>query len=374
MQLFRFTVNEAAVTDASPDLEHIFLHSIPLLDVRAPVEVAKGSFPAATNIPLLDDQQRHDIGLRYAEQGQDAAIALGLEMATPTIREQRLTAWNDFIREHPDGYLFCFRGGLRSRTTQQWLQDAGVDYPLIPGGYKAMRRFLLERMYRLIAEGRIQVVSAPTGSGKTELIHAWPQSIDLEGLANHKGSAFGKAFTPQPSQIDWEHQFTIDWMHLRQATASPVLMEDESRLIGQVFLPPELQTLLASAPELRLQASLDERVQRLRRDYVQPIREHYQTTDPEQCAQHFTEHVQHNIGRIRKRLGGARHAAMHDAVPDAVQALLAHNDWAGFDSLIRQLLTDYYDPMYAYQQSRSSRPCAASGNHDELLHWLQHRS
>lgn len=362
----------AATERETPDLEQLFLAGTPLLDVRAPVEVAKGGFPNATNIPLLDDQQRHDIGLRYAEQGQDAAIELGLALATPGIRQQRLDAWSAFIEQHPDGYLFCFRGGLRSRTTQQWLHEIGIDYPLIPGGYKAIRRFLLERMQGLIAHSPARVLAGPTGSGKTEVIHAWPNSLDLEGLANHKGSAFGQAFSPQPSQIDWEHGFTIDWMRRAHARSAPVLLEDESRLIGRIFLPPELQTLLASAPEIALIAPMPERIERLRDDYVMPIVTHYQHQEqaPEQARTRIIDHIEHNLGRIRKRLGGARHSELTALVPVAVDELLGHNNWAGFDSLIEQLLTDYYDPMYRYQQGRSRRPQVFAGTHDEILDWL----
>lgn len=353
-----------------PDLRQLFLQATPLMDVRAPVEFHKGSFPAATNLPLLDDQQRHEIGLRYAEAGEDAAIALGLELATDDIRQQRLTAWSEFARANPNGYLYCFRGGLRSRTTQHWLRESGIDYPLIPGGYKAMRRFLLQEMHRLIAEGHILVVSAPTGSGKTELIKAWAQSVDLEGLANHKGSAFGHNFSAQPSQIDWEHSFTIDWMRRRAASDLPVLMEDEARLIGKVFLPPELQALLATAPELQLQVSMPDRVGQLRHDYVLPIIEHFQQVVPESPYSAISDHIQQHLGRIRKRLGGLRHQQLHDAVPNAVHALMENNDWGGFDDIILTLLTDYYDPMYAYQQSRSQRRTLATGDHAELLSWL----
>lgn len=360
----------AATDNGTPDLEQLFVSGTPLLDVRAPVEVAKGGFPNATNIPLLDDQQRHEIGLRYAEQGQDAAIELGLALATPEIRQQRLDAWTAFIEQHPTGYLFCFRGGLRSRTTQQWLRDTGIDYPLIPGGYKALRRFLLDRMHGLIAHSPARVLAGPTGSGKTEVIHAWLHSLDLEGLANHKGSAFGQAFSPQPSQIDWEHRFTIDWMRRTHDHSAPVLLEDESRLIGRIFLPPELQTLLACAPEIALVASMPERIERLRHDYVMPIVTHYQQQTPDQAEAAIIRHIEHTLNRIRKRLGGARHSELSALVPMAVNELLRQDNWAVFDGLIEQLLTDYYDPMYRYQQGRSRRPQAFAGTHDEVLDWL----
>ena len=126
--------------------QQLFLQDTPIMDVRAPVEFDKGAFPTSQNIPLLNDQQREAVGTCYKQKGQDAAISLGLELAIPEIREQRLTQWQQFITAHPEGYLYCFRGGLRSRTTQSWLKEQGIDYPLITGGYKAMRTYLLQQL------------------------------------------------------------------------------------------------------------------------------------------------------------------------------------------------------------------------------------
>jgi len=116
----------------------LFLDDTPMMDVRAPVEFAAGAFPAATSLPLLDDAQRHEIGCVYAENGQQAAITRGKELASPAVRAKRMDAWLQHINCHPNGYLYCFRGGLRSHIAQQWLQEAGVEYPLVQGGYKSV--------------------------------------------------------------------------------------------------------------------------------------------------------------------------------------------------------------------------------------------
>ena len=215
----------------------LFAKDVALMDVRAPVEFSEGAFPGAVNLPLLDDQQRHLIGIEYAEHGQPAAIELGLRLATPEIRALHMASWQQFIAENPHGYLYCFRGGLRSRTTQQWLADAGFHYPLIVGGYKALRRYLLEQLQRLCEQGNIILLSGETGVGKTELIQGWPSGVDIEGRANHRGSAFGQTFEPQPAQIDWENQIIIDWLRCEAQSDSPVLIEAESHLIGRIHLP-----------------------------------------------------------------------------------------------------------------------------------------
>ena len=121
-----------------------------MLDTRAPVEFVKGAFPGAVNIPLMNDAEREQIGLRYKQQGQDAAIALGHQLVSGETKAARIRAWADFAHRHPDGCLYCFRGGLRSRIARQWIQEeAGIDYPRVAGGYKAMRGFLLEGSGRM---------------------------------------------------------------------------------------------------------------------------------------------------------------------------------------------------------------------------------
>ena len=121
------------------DYRQLFLSDAPMMDMRAPAEFAHGAFPTACSLPLMSDEERAQVGICYKHEGQAAAIALGHELIAGATREQRMQQWLSFANEHPDGYLYCFRGGLRSQTVQQWLRDAGVDYPLVLGGYKVSR-------------------------------------------------------------------------------------------------------------------------------------------------------------------------------------------------------------------------------------------
>jgi len=246
----------------------VLLSDVSLLDVRAPVEFNAGGFPASLNIPLLDDEQRHLIGCEYAENGQASAVELGLRLATPEIRAQRLAAWQKFVSATPDGYLYCFRGGLRSKITQQWLADAGYYYPVIKGGYKALRRWALDQLDRLCDTGNIILISGMTGVGKTELIQAYSSAIDLEGRALHRGSAFGKLSVEQPTQINWENQIILDWLKSEARANTPVLLEAESRQIGKIHLPKPIQHAMNAAQRVILQAPLYERVERLFNDYA----------------------------------------------------------------------------------------------------------
>jgi len=99
----------------------------PLIDVRAPVEFAQGALPGAVNLPLMNDEERHQVGIAYKQQGQTAAIALGERLVSGDIKQARITAWQAYLTEHPDALIYCFRGGLRSQIAQQWLEETGIS-------------------------------------------------------------------------------------------------------------------------------------------------------------------------------------------------------------------------------------------------------
>lgn len=364
---------------ARQDLEleeflEIFLQNTPIMDVRAPVEFAAGAFPGAVNVPLLDDDQRHLVGLEYAQQGQDAAVDLGHKLASPEVRAQRLNSWKKFISAHPDGYLYCFRGGLRSTTTQAWLADSGCEYPLIQGGYKAMRGFLLGQLQRLCDKGNIILLAGATGVGKTELITARSSAIDLEGRANHRGSAFGKTFSEQPSQIDWENQIIVDWLRCEADSDLPVLIEAESNMIGRIHLPTPLQEAMARAPVLALEASLQDRTQRLFNDYVVLNLQHFQNaeTETEQAPwDALNANILENLTRIRKRLGGLHYQQLCEILPNAVELLRGHSDQSGFIRIISILLENYYDISYRHHMDQNRSRIKFTGSMSEISAWLE---
>ena len=132
------------------NLESLLRDDTPLIDTRSPVEFAKGSLPTAINLPLLMNDEREAVGTCYEEHGQEAAVRLGHELVSGERKAERVEAWQCFASQHPEGALFCFRGGMRSEIAQRWLKDAGVDYPRIKGGYTAMRRWLSESTDQLI--------------------------------------------------------------------------------------------------------------------------------------------------------------------------------------------------------------------------------
>ncbi|MEX2130179.1 MAG: tRNA 2-selenouridine(34) synthase MnmH, partial [Pseudohongiellaceae bacterium] len=149
------------------DFARLFLEDIPLLDVRAPVEFRHGAFPCATNIPLLEDDEREQVGKVYKQAGRDAALALGHRLVSGSTKDQRLANWSDFYHRHPNAALYCFRGGQRSKIAQQWLAEAGISIPRVAGGYKSMRRFLINSIAFPVANTPLLILGGKTGSGKT---------------------------------------------------------------------------------------------------------------------------------------------------------------------------------------------------------------
>ena len=154
----------------SDDYPRIFLQDVPLIDVRAPIEFQQGAFAQAVNLPLMIDSERQAVGTCYKQHGQQAAIALGHSLVNGKLREQRTAAWLAACSARPEGYIYCFRGGLRSQLVQQWLHEAGVDYPRITGGYKALRNYLLGVLTQS-AQLPMALVGGNTGSGKTLLVN-----------------------------------------------------------------------------------------------------------------------------------------------------------------------------------------------------------
>lgn len=354
------------------DYLRLFLSDVPLMDVRAPVEFAKGSFPGAVNAPLMNDDERHRVGICYKEQGQDKAIELGHELVSGAIKQQRIDAWTAFTRNHPDGYLFCFRGGLRSRLTQQWLRDNGIDYPLIQGGYKALRRFLIDQMDALIDTSDLRILSGRTGTGKTRVLADLPNPVDLEGMANHRGSSFGRQISPQPGQIDFENRLAVAMLKAHHQVGGPMYLEDESRLIGRCALPETLKARMAESPLLILEQPLEERVAIIRADYVESMLADYQARDGEEAGwQAFEEYLLSALDRIHKRLGGERHRQLREAMTSAMKQQRSTGALEGHHVWIEALLNDYYDPMYDYQLSQKAGQILVRGGPDTILDYAR---
>ena len=355
------------------DLAALFLNDVPLLDVRAPVEFEQGAFPNSVNIPLMTDEEREAVGIKYKEQGQDAAILLGAELVTQEGQAQRKAQWADFFKANPNGVLYCFRGGLRSQISQQWVVDeTGTDYPRVTGGYKAMRRFLIETIERLSKEIPITILGGRTGSGKTRVLKQLPNSIDLEGLANHRGSAFGPTATPQPSQIDFENALAIEMLKKEAAGVTSFVIEDEARNVGSLGVPQALYDAMQQAPIVKMNVPQADRNQISIEEYIVDTQNHFdEVYGKEEGAIKLSEHLLNSLSKIQKRLGGVRYQEAKEIMEAAIEERLSTGSLEGFIPVVNTLLVDYYDPMYDYQIEKKKGRISFEGSVKEVLKHLE---
>ena len=351
-------------------LQELLVQDIPLLDVRAPIEFAQGAFPQSTNLALMNDQDRIAIGTCYKQSGQAAAIELGQQRVKGEIKAERIAAWIDFIDKNPNAVLYCFRGGLRSKISQQWIYAAtGKIIPRIEGGYKALRRFLLDSIADSMQKITPLILSGRTGSGKTRLLYELEDMIDLEGLANHRGSAFGRCVTPQPTPINFENNLAIQLLKQLHKGRTTLVFEDESRNIGSLHLPPVFFDSLKTAKIVLLKTPDADRIQITLQEYVTDMETAWQREG--KGFKDFANYWSSSLARIKKRLGGKKYQELAAHLQETLQIHAKTGNKHGYEKLIRHLLHDYYDTMYDYQLSRKDDRVIFSGDKMAVLTYLK---
>jgi tRNA 2-selenouridine synthase len=290
----------------------------PIFDARAPLEYAQGHIPGAVSFPIFSDDERAQIGTTYKRVNPDKAVLLGLDYFGPKmsqmVKQARKLAPGQEVRLH------CWRGGMRSGAMQWLLELAGFRVHLLDKGYKDYRRWALAQFGQ---PWPLRVLGGLTGSGKTDVLHALARRqepvVDLEGLAHHKGSAFGAIGQgAQPTTEQFENDLALQ---LHQLRAAPYLwVEDESRTIGSVAVPGPLFEQMPPAPLLVLEVPRAVRVRKLAEEY----------------GRHEPAALAAAVLRLRKRLGGL-------ATKEALGAI-GEDDMEKMVSLV----LDYYDRTYLH--------------------------
>jgi len=331
------------------DLQKIFLNNTPLIDVRSPVEFELGIIPHSINLPIINNEERHEIGLCYKSSGKEAATMLGHQLVSGKIKENRITLWKDNIKKNPQTEIFCFRGGLRSKITCEWLSHCGYDKTPIPGGYKRMRNFFLS----LLNESPIPPIyriGGLTGTGKTSLLKFFPNHIDLEECAHHRGSAFGNR-GKQPTQVTFENQLAFEILKMKKY--SHFFLEDESINIGSIIIPNRFYQEMRQAPIIFLETPIEERISNIYKDYV---------------LQKDVTFFSHAVEKISRRLGGLRTKDLQDKIQQAFakgDKLTHHQEW------ISILLKDYYDVIYQRNLLKQQNLIQFQGTKSEILDWIK---
>lgn len=352
------------------DIANRLLSDVSLLDVRAPVEFVKGHAPTSSNIPILNDDQRAIIGKTYRSSGKDAAIALGLSFYPEQEKELLIDSWiRSIVSTQHETILLCARGGLRSQIAQEWLSCSGYPLRRLEGGYKALRNFLLKSIPTTVQRLPFLVISGFTGSGKTKFIREQQCSIpilDLEHLAQHRGSAFGVIGT-QPTQATFENKLAAHCLHLHSRDEPLVLVESESRSIGRIWLPASVVSQIHTSPILELVTPLDQRVNNIIDEYiVSPIKSQIET--PESLESNFSQ----ALNKIAKRLGSERCTELHQEMSSAMKDFTITNDPSSNQLWVRRLLEEYYDPMYEWSLSKRRSNVVGQLTAEEAAEWIHY--
>jgi len=319
------------------------------LDARAPIEYQKGCMIGAVNFPLLSDEERANVGTAFKRSGRARAIEVGFEALAPKIFGMAERA-KELMKERNASTLaiYCARGGMRSNLTGWFLReelgDLVKDVVVCDGGYKAYR-YLVLNCYDESPE--ICIIGGRTGTGKTRLLkelakYSNQQTIDLEGIAEHKGSAFGRIGekAPQPSSEQFGNLLGHEW--LRLDPAKPVFIEDEGPHVGICQLPPTLYTRMRNAPlVVQLEVPSAQRIRNLVQDYV--------VINEKNCTEEefktWQGEMKNAALRCKKRLGNER-----------LDAVIEGMDQKNYTA-VAEVLLKYYDKMYDFhlKQNRDTR-------------------
>ena len=304
-----------------------------VIDVRSPAEFAEDHVPGAINLPVLDNDERARVGTIYVQESRFVARRIGAALVARNIAAHLETV----LKDKPASYaplVYCWRGGQRSNAMATVLAQVGWRPSLLTGGYRTYRRRVTAALYDAPAPISVVLLDGFTGTAKTDILHRLAalgvQTLDLEGLADHRGSLFGgHAARAQPSQKMFESRLCQAFERLDPAR--PVVVEAESSKIGQVNLPPGLWKAMLAAPRVEIRAAAPARARYLTTAYVDIL------SEPQAIADALAKLPRHH---------GAEQRAIWTAMAQG-------GDFAG---LAESLIEQHYDPAYDRSRRQETRP------------------
>lgn len=306
-----------------------------VIDVRSPAEFAEDHLSGALSMPVLDNDERAEVGTIYVQQSPFLARKIG---AAKVFRNAS-NHIDRYLAQKDGGWrplVYCWRGGQRSGSFAWMLQQIGWRAELLDGGYRSYRRLVNAMLYDRPLGLRLVALDGYTGTAKTDLLklaaERGAQVLDLEGAAGHRGSLLGARPEGQPSQKSFESNLAMDLC--RFDPSRPVLIEAESNKIGTRIIPPSLWRALKDAPRIRVSAGIEARTRYLQRAY---------------------DDILSDGPRLRDLLDHLRSYRGH-ALVESWHGLIASGDKAG---LTRALMEQHYDPSYATSQKVVGAPTIA---------------
>ncbi|MBY7144333.1 tRNA 2-selenouridine(34) synthase MnmH [Virgibacillus sp. NKC19-3] len=295
-----------------------------VIDVRSPSEFDNATIPGSINIPFFNDEERAEVGTLYKQVSQQAAKERGLEIISAKLP--------NFVKAFANvtgkKAVFCWRGGMRSRTSATVLDLMGIEVLRLDGGYRSYRNWVVDTLETSELKPDAYILNGYTGSGKTTILHRLRETdypvIDLEGLANHRGSIFGQIGVEPNNQKTFDALLLENVQHLQESSC--VLFEGESKRIGKVTLPAFILEKKEQGTQLFIDMPLEERMNNILEDY-QPW------NHKQECLEAFK--------RIKKRI--------HTPIAKKIESDLVAENYA---SAVRLLLEYYYDPLYDHSAGK----------------------
>jgi len=312
--------------------EALALSKVKFIDVRSPGEFNEATIPGALNIPLLDDRERAEVGTVYKQKSPSEAKRVGMSYVAPKL--PLIIDQMSGLSEDYQLVVLCWRGGMRSLSVSLVLQMMGFPVYRLIGGYKAYRRYVLNRLEDK-AEYKLPIVlHGLTGVGKTEILLRLSKEnlpvLDIEGMACNRGSVFGwiGQQTP-PSQKSFD-SFLLNKLGAFSKEKS-FFVECESRKVGKIYLPNLLAQAMQEGKHVLLYSSIESRIERLIKDYAGRFNNEYLISS--------TKLLVDRLGKEKVEL---------------LEQLINSQD---YEKVARILLTEYYDPLYKYPSSMDSNYC-----------------
>jgi len=296
------------------------------LDMRSPSEYADGHLPGSINIPVFTNEERAEVGVLYRHQGAEIAKIKGLEIAS--VKLPNMIQQINQLANQQSVIVYCWRGGMRSRSIATILDLMGVPVYQLTGGYKAYRSYVLARLHNHRINPRIVLLHGLTGVGKTTILQMLAQraipTIDLEDLANHRGSVFGH-IGKGPSVTAKNFDAVLLTLLEKYQQESYIIVEAESKRIGNVYLPDCLYKAMQAGLHVLVTASKETRINRLLEEYLQ------EGGIPSTVIIQSLETLQTRLGKAKVKI---------------LQDLVMQGEYHRF---VEILLVDYYDPLYKYE-------------------------
>lgn len=326
------------VKDALLKEEKIFV------DVRSPIEYSDGTIPDAVNMPLFSNEERAEIGTIYKKIGIDEAKSKGIEYAAGKLS----LFYKNMLKlskVHKDIIVFCAKGGLRSGAIVNFLNNIGVKVYQLKGGYKAFRKFTLEYLDNISDYHDFIVLHGYTGVGKTEILEKMANKnvsvLNIEFLAKNTGSVFGNiGYSATGNTINQKNFEASIVNSLLKSKKRTVLVESESKRVGNVILPNNLFEMITKGKHILLQTSIENRVSRLINDYVINVPNH-------------DELLINSIESLRKRIG-------NESTSKLIQLINNHE----YEEVAKELILTYYDPLYKHSIAKYNY--ALTINYDKI--------